>query len=90
MFYRKDLHDLWALGDGLHARGGEWCGRQPHLQPAWTEARGPSLPLLFNLVMDVLHLIIERAANEGLLSGLTERGLRHPTLMYADDVVTFV
>jgi hypothetical protein len=46
--------------------------------------------LLFDSVMNVLHLMIERAANEGLLSALVERGLRHRTSMYADDVVTFV
>jgi hypothetical protein len=40
--------------------------------------------------MDVLHLMIERAASEGLLSALTLGGLRHRTLMYVDDVVTFV
>jgi hypothetical protein len=47
-------------------------------------------PLLFYLVMDVLHLMIERAASDGLLSALSEGGLRHRTSMYADDVVTFV
>jgi hypothetical protein len=40
--------------------------------------------------MDLLHLMIKRAANEGLLSALAERGLRHRTSMYADDVVMFV
>jgi hypothetical protein len=50
----------------------------------------PLSPLLFDSVMDVLHLMIERAANEGLLSALAERGLRHRTSMYVDDVVTFV
>jgi hypothetical protein len=50
----------------------------------------PLSPLLFDSVMDVLHLMIERAASDGLLSALAERGLRHRTSMYADDVVTFV
>jgi hypothetical protein len=40
--------------------------------------------------MDVLHLMIEKAASDGLLSRLANSGLRHRTSMYADDVVTFL
>jgi hypothetical protein len=39
--------------------------------------------------MDVLHLMIEKAPADGLLSELAHSGLQHHTLMYADDVVTF-
>jgi hypothetical protein len=56
----------------------------------WLETRESSLPLLFDSVMDMLHLMIERAASDGLLWALTAGGLRHCTSMYADDVVTFV
>jgi hypothetical protein len=40
--------------------------------------------------MEVLHLVIQKAADEGLLSPLAPSGLRHRTSIYADDVVTFV
>jgi hypothetical protein len=40
--------------------------------------------------MDVSHLIIEKAADDGLLLDHTSMGLRHRTSMYVDDVVTFV
>ncbi|KAM0823938.1 hypothetical protein ACQ4PT_070521 [Festuca glaucescens] len=50
----------------------------------------PLSPLLFDTVMDVLHLMFERAAAVGLLTELSASGFRHRTLMYADDVVTFI
>ncbi|KAM0916079.1 hypothetical protein ACQ4PT_010425 [Festuca glaucescens] len=50
----------------------------------------PLSPLLFDAVMDVLHLMIERASADGLLAHLAPRGLRHRSSMYADDVVTFL
>ncbi|KAM0890233.1 hypothetical protein ACQ4PT_027174 [Festuca glaucescens] len=40
--------------------------------------------------MEVLHLMLQKAAAEGLLSDLAPRGLRHRTSMYADDIVTFL
>ncbi|KAM0924079.1 hypothetical protein ACQ4PT_005077 [Festuca glaucescens] len=40
--------------------------------------------------MDVLHLLFERAAADGLLIELATSGFRHRTSMYADDVVTFI
>jgi hypothetical protein len=40
--------------------------------------------------MDVLHLMIEKAAAGGLFSPLAASGLRHLTSMYADDMVTFL
>jgi hypothetical protein len=39
--------------------------------------------------MDVLHLMIEKAATVVLLSELARTGLGHCTSMYANDVVTF-
>jgi hypothetical protein len=39
--------------------------------------------------MDVLQLMIEKAAVVGLISELAHTGLRHRTSMYADDMVTF-
>jgi mannosylglycoprotein endo-beta-mannosidase len=39
----------------------------------------PLSPLLFDSIMDVLHLMIERAAAEGLFTGLAAGGLRHRT-----------
>jgi mannosylglycoprotein endo-beta-mannosidase len=50
----------------------------------------PLSPLLFNSVMDVLHLMIEKAATDGLLTSLANNGLRHRTSMYVDDVVIFL
>jgi hypothetical protein len=50
----------------------------------------PLSPLLFDAVMDVLHLLFVRAADVGLLADLAASELRHHMSMYADDVVTFV
>ncbi|KAM0922259.1 hypothetical protein ACQ4PT_006220 [Festuca glaucescens] len=50
----------------------------------------PLSPLLFDTVMDVLHLMFERVAAVGLLTKLSASGFRHRTSMYADDVVTFI
>ncbi|KAM0873888.1 hypothetical protein ACQ4PT_037772 [Festuca glaucescens] len=53
--------------------------------------QGDSLsPLLFDAVMDVLHLLFERAMADDLFAHLAPRGLRHRTSMYADDAVTFL
>ncbi|KAM0827482.1 hypothetical protein ACQ4PT_068191 [Festuca glaucescens] len=52
--------------------------------------KDPLSPLLFDAVMDVLHLLIQRATADGLLAHLVPRGLRHCTSMYGDDVVTFL
>jgi hypothetical protein len=50
----------------------------------------PLSPLLFDTVMDTLHLILQRADELALLTDLATRGIRHRTSMYADDVVTFI
>jgi hypothetical protein len=50
----------------------------------------PLSPLLFDAVMDILHLMIEKAAEGDLLTDLATSGVRHRTSMYADDVVTFI
>jgi hypothetical protein len=52
----------------------------------------PLSPHLFNLVADGLAAILKRAAERGVLEGVTpnlvERGLTH--LQYADDIVLFI
>lgn len=50
----------------------------------------PLSPMLFILVMDILHGLFEKAAAEGVLSRLAKRGFRHRTSIFADDVVTFL
>ncbi|KAM0826420.1 hypothetical protein ACQ4PT_068891 [Festuca glaucescens] len=50
----------------------------------------PLSPQLFILLMEVLHLMIQKASSEGLLTLLAPTGLRHRTSIYADDVVTFL
>ncbi|KAM0905607.1 hypothetical protein ACQ4PT_017281 [Festuca glaucescens] len=50
----------------------------------------PLSSLLFDSVMEVLHLLLRKVASEGLLSRLAPRGLLHRTSMYANDVVTFI
>jgi hypothetical protein len=50
----------------------------------------PLSPQLFILIMEVLHLMIEKALAVGLLTPLAPSGLRHHTSIYADDVVTFL
>ncbi|XP_071681641.1 uncharacterized protein [Lolium perenne] len=50
----------------------------------------PLSPLLFDTVMDVLHLMFEWAAYVGVLTELSASGFRHRTSMYVDDVVTFI
>jgi hypothetical protein len=49
----------------------------------------PLSSLLFDSVMDVLHLMIE-GRRMSACSRASPSGLRHHTSMYADDVVTFV
>jgi hypothetical protein len=50
----------------------------------------PLSPLLFDMAMDVPHLMFERAAVVSLLMELSASGSRHRTLMYDDDAVTFI
>ncbi|KAM0836416.1 hypothetical protein ACQ4PT_062357 [Festuca glaucescens] len=50
----------------------------------------PLSPQLFILIMEILHLMIEKASSEGLLTPLAASGLRHRTSIYAADVVTFL
>lgn len=50
----------------------------------------PLAPQLFILLLEVLHLMIQKAAGEGLLSPLAPSGLRHRTSIDVDDVVTFL
>jgi hypothetical protein len=50
----------------------------------------PRSPQLFILIMEVLHLMIEKAGSVGLLTPLAASGLHCRTSMYADDVVTFL
>jgi hypothetical protein len=52
--------------------------------------QGDPLSQLFILIMEVLHLMIEKASAVGLLAPLASSGLRHRTSIYADDVVTFL
>ncbi|KAM0845541.1 hypothetical protein ACQ4PT_056304 [Festuca glaucescens] len=40
--------------------------------------------------MEILHMMIEKASSEGLLTPPVASGLRHRTSIYADDVVTFL
>jgi uncharacterized protein with PhoU and TrkA domain len=40
--------------------------------------------------MDILHLMIEKAAECDLLTDLATSVVRHRTSMYADNVVTFI
>ena len=47
----------------------------------------PISPLLFLMVMEGLHHLLQRAAIDGVMAPLTHAGLRHMTSIYADDVV---
>jgi hypothetical protein len=40
--------------------------------------------------MEVLHLMIDKASSEGLLTPLASSGLRHRTSIYVDDAMTFL
>ena len=46
--------------------------------------------MLFILVMDVLHYMVKKAAEEDLLQPLARRVLQHRVSLYADDVVLFL
>jgi hypothetical protein len=52
----------------------------------------PLCPLFFNLVVDVLTRILQKAANFGLIKGLGENQVEGGviTLQYADDTIHFV
>lgn len=62
--------------------------------PAFRHARGlrqgdPLSPLLFILAIDPLQRIIEKAANEGLLSPVLPKAARLRCSLYADDAAIF-
>ena len=65
--------------------------RAPSSVQVRTEAGRPHFPLLFNLVVDVLTRMLEKAAGEGLIKGLltdiTPNGII--PLQYADDTILF-
>ena len=54
--------------------------------------RGPTLPLLFNLVADALSSLLDKAVNKGLIMGvladLISGGISH--IQYADDTVIMI
>jgi hypothetical protein len=47
-------------------------------------------PVLFILVMDILNLMVFKAADERLLQPHSSRSIQHRVSLYADDVVMFV
>lgn len=49
----------------------------------------PLSPLLFILAIDILHRLIAKAADEGILAPLPGRELKLRTSLYADDAVIF-
>uniref|UniRef100_A0A453KWU0 Reverse transcriptase domain-containing protein n=1 Tax=Aegilops tauschii subsp. strangulata TaxID=200361 RepID=A0A453KWU0_AEGTS len=49
----------------------------------------PLSPLLFILAIDVLHRLITKAAEDGILAPLLGRELKLRTSMYPDDVVIY-
>lgn len=50
----------------------------------------PLSPLLFVLAIDPLHLLLEKATSEGLLTKLNGRAARLRTSLYADDAAIFI
>ena len=50
----------------------------------------PLSPMLFILVMDVLHYMVKKAIEEDLLQPLARRALQHKVSLYADDCVLFL
>lgn len=53
-------------------------------------ARGTLSPMLFILVMEPLHKMVELATARGVLAPLAGVELRHRLLMFADDVMFFL
>ncbi|XP_022680012.1 uncharacterized protein LOC111256374 [Setaria italica] len=49
----------------------------------------PLSPMLFILVMEVLHRLLATAAQQGVLSSPANCGIHHQCSLYADDVVIF-
>ncbi|KAM0925431.1 hypothetical protein ACQ4PT_004228 [Festuca glaucescens] len=84
------LHGMRTAEYSLHTCVGQRSGQKPYVQKVWTKTGDSLSPLLFDTVMDVLHLLFEKAVAKGLLAPLAPRGLRHRTSMYVDDVMTFV
>jgi hypothetical protein len=77
----------WDNGHLLHANLAEWGPGTVHHTPARAQARGSATPMLFVLVMDILNLLIAKAAEMGLLQPLSSRNLQHRISIYIDDVV---
>lgn len=50
----------------------------------------PLSPMLFILVMDVLSLMVSKAAEEELLQPLSWRALQYHMSLYVDDVALFL
>lgn len=51
---------------------------------------GPLSPMLFILIMEPLHKMVDLAASRGVLAPLAETGLRQRLSMFADDVMLFI
>lgn len=53
--------------------------------------QGDSLsPLLFILAMDVLHCLIVKACNDGVLRPMEPQGIKFQCSLYADDAILFI
>jgi hypothetical protein len=50
----------------------------------------PLSSMLFILVMDVLHYMVKKTAEEDLLQPLARRAFQHRVSLYVDDVVLFL
>jgi hypothetical protein len=57
---------------------------------AWFETGDPLSPMLFILVMDVLHSLFLKANELGLLQPLLRQGNGQRVSLYADDAVAFL
>ncbi|KAM0918372.1 hypothetical protein ACQ4PT_008930 [Festuca glaucescens] len=97
MFPQQDDDGIVFLGSGqpsvlrlVKVASGRRLGGIPRRMCQVHIPRDPLSPQLFILIMEILHLMIEKASSVGLLTPLAASGLRHRTSIYADDVVTFL
>lgn len=71
-------------------KGLKWGGRESINLARGLRQGDPLSPVLFLLVMDVLHKLINHAAQQGVLQPIGTPAISHQCSLYADDTILFI